>query len=135
MCFIFFASTNRLSASNTSLILRPLLIWLIPSISEDQLALAHFVVRKLAHFAEYAVLSLLAARAFSDSSHKLLRAHWFLFALLLVILYALSDELHQYFVPSRTGSIYDSLIDMAGGLTALTLLALRRRRKRREIRD
>ncbi len=135
MCFIFFASTNQLSASNTSLILRPLLIWLIPSISEDQLALAHFVVRKLAHFAEYAVLGLLAARAYRDSSRPFLRAHWFLFALLLVILYALSDELHQYFVPSRTGSIYDSLIDMAGGLTAISLLALRRRRKRREIRD
>ena len=134
MVFIFFASTNKLSASNTSLIIRPLLIWLFPEINEEQLALAHFVVRKLAHFAEYAVLGLLAARAFRDSSRTLLRAHWFLYALLLVILYALSDEFHQRFVPSRTGSLYDSLIDIAGGLTALTLLALWRRGKRRELR-
>jgi VanZ family protein len=52
----------------------------------------------------------------------------------LVIIYALSDELHQTFVPSRTGSIYDSLIDMSGGLTALLFLTLRRKRKRVDVR-
>jgi VanZ family protein len=45
----------------------------------------------------------------------------------LVVVYALADEYHQSFVPSRTASIYDSLIDMIGGLTAL--LIVRRRAK------
>jgi VanZ family protein len=54
-------------------------------------------------------------------------------ALLLVVLYSLTDEYHQTFVPTRTGSIYDSFIDMSGGLTALILLTLwiKRKNKRR----
>ena len=56
----------------------------------------------------------------------------FLFAGLLVTIYALSDELHQRFVPARTGSIYDSLIDITGGLIALSLLAAWRRVKKGE---
>jgi VanZ family protein len=43
----------------------------------------------------------------------------------LVVVYALIDEYHQSFVPSRTGTIYDSLIDMAGGLTALLVVKRR----------
>lgn len=132
MVFIFFASTAQLSASNTSRIIRPLLLWLFPRISEESLAFAHFIIRKLAHLTEYAILGLLAARAFSTSSHQTLRRQWFLFSLLLVALYALSDEFHQLFVPVRTGSIYDSLIDITGGFIALALLALWRKVKSNE---
>ena len=85
----------------------------------------HAVTRKIAHLTEYALLGLLAARAFRGSPREGLRARWFLAALALVVVYALVDEYHQSFVPSRTGSIYDSLIDMTGGLAAL-LIAWRR---------
>jgi VanZ family protein len=129
MALIFFFSTGELSGENTSRIVRPVLLWLFPDISEERLALVHFLVRKTSHFTEYALLALLAARAFATSSRALLRRRWFICALLLVILYALSDEFHQTFVPSRTGSIYDSFIDMSGGLTALLLLSLRRKRR------
>lgn len=131
MTLIFIASTSLLSASNTSRTLR-LLIWLFPDISEETLRFVHLIIRKLAHLTEYAILGLLAARAFTTSSHEGLRRRWFLYAALLVIVYALSDELHQSFVPSRIGSIYDSLIDIAGGLLALSLLALRRKLRKRE---
>jgi VanZ family protein len=130
MCLIFFASTGELSASNTSLIVRPLLLWLFPDISEARIDLAHFLVRKAAHFTEYAILALLAARALSGSFHDALRRRWFYVSLLLIIIYALTDEFHQSFVPSRTASIYDSLVDIAGGLTALVWFARRRRKKR-----
>jgi VanZ family protein len=129
MALIFFFSTGELSGENTSRIVRPLLLWLFPDISVERLALAHLLVRKAAHFTEYAILALLAARAFADSSRVLLRRRWFIASLLLVILYALSDEFHQTFVPSRIGSIYDSFIDMSGGLTALLLLSVRHRRR------
>ena len=119
MLLIFLASTGEFSASNTSRILRPLLLWLFPGISEEALARTHFLVRKAAHFTEYGVLAIFAARAFIASSHERLRRGWFFFALLLIVLYSLSDEYHQTFVASRTGSIYDSFIDVAGGLTAL----------------
>jgi len=130
MAFIFFASTGEFSASNTSRIIGPLLRWLFPNISEEQLTLAHSIARKVAHFAEYAILAWLAARAFRTSSRPSLSRRWFLVSLLLVVVYSLSDEYHQSFVPTRTGSIYDSLIDISGGLTALLLYALWRRRAR-----
>ena len=86
------------------------------------MALIHFVTRKVAHFSEYAVLGILAARAFSSSANSFLRQRWFQMALLLIISYALLDEFHQSFVPERTASIYDSFIDIAGGVTALLLI-------------
>jgi VanZ family protein len=129
MLLIFLFSTGGMSASNTSRIIRPVLLWLFPDITEERLALVHFIVRKAAHFTEYAILALLAARAFLGSSREILRRRWFLASLALTVVYALSDEYHQRFVPTRTGSVYDSLIDISGGLTALLCLTLRRRRK------
>ncbi len=126
---IFIGSSSALSASNTSVVLRPVL-WLFPHISEATLATIHFIVRKAGHLTEYAILALLAARAFRTSSHELLRNCWFWISLLFVVAYSLSDEFHQSFVPSRTASIYDSMIDSVGGLTALVLLVIRRRRVR-----
>lgn len=131
MAFIFFASTGNFSASNTSLLIRPVVLWLFPDISNERLQAIHFIIRKLAHFTEYAVLGLLAARAFIESSRAGLRRHWFFDALVLIIIYALSDEYHQSFVASRTASIYDSLIDISGGLVALLIVAVWRQRRQR----
>src|SRR5216683_7704818 len=78
---IFIGSSSVLSASNTSIIVRPVL-WLFPHASEATLALIHFLVRKTGHFTEYAILALLAARAFRTSSHELLRTRWFWISLL-----------------------------------------------------
>ena len=46
-------------------------------------------------------------------------------AIILAILYAISDELHQYFVPGRTSTISDVLIDTIGILTATFIYTLR----------
>ena len=124
MCFIFFASTNSFSAANTSRIIRPLLLWLFPRISEAAIDEVHFLVRKAAHFTEYALLALLAARAFQTSLRASLSRRWWLASFILVAVVALSDEYHQSFVPSRTASIYDSLLDVTGGATALACTAL-----------
>jgi VanZ family protein len=123
-CFVLFASSSSFSASNTSLIIRPLLLWLIPDITEPSLERVHFLVRKASHFSEYALLALLAARAFRTSSQTVLARFWWLAAFALVACVSLADEYHQSFVPSRTGTIYDSLLDMAGGATALACAAL-----------
>ncbi len=99
-----------------------MLLWVFPNLSESGLAVWHFLIRKLAHFTEYAILAALASRAFLKSSHYFLRRFWFASALGLVAIYAVLDEYHQSFVPSRTASIYDSLIDLAGGLVALGIV-------------
>ena len=126
---IFIGSSNLLSGSNTSMFLERPLHWLFPQAGDATLRALHFVLRKAGHFSEYAVLALLAARAFRTSSRELLRTHWFWAAFILAAAYSLTDEFHQSFVPSRGASIYDSMIDSLGGLTALAWLALRTRRK------
>ena len=131
-CFILFASSSNFSASNTSRVIRPLLVWLFPAISEAALGEVHFLVRKAAHFTEYALLALLAARAFRTSSRTSLGRRWWLASFALVACVSLADEFHQSFVPSRTGTAYDSLLDMAGGAAALACAALWLGAKRRK---
>ena len=128
---VWFASTGGFSAGNTSRIIRPLLLWLFPDITEATLAAVHFFTRKAAHFIEYAILAFLAKRAFISSTRESLRNHWFAASLVFVAAVAGIDELHQSFVPARTGSIYDSLIDLAGGLTVLVFCWFYQRRRSR----
>ena len=129
LAFISYASSGSFSASNTSRIIGPLVLWLFPNTSMETLATIHFITRKVAHFTEYAILGLLAARAFRTSPRYAIRQRWFLISAALIVVFALLDEYHQSFVPNRTGTIYDSFIDIAGGLTALIIL----RRKRPQI--
>jgi VanZ family protein len=122
LAFISFASSGSFSAGNTSRIIGPLILWLFPGTSLETLAIVHFITRKIAHFTEYAILAFLAARAFRTSARPAINQRWFLICVTLIVVYALVDEYHQSFVPSRTASIWDSLIDMAGGLTALIII-------------
>ena len=120
--FISFASSDSFSHGNTSRIIGPLILWLFPNTSQESLAVVHVVTRKAAHFTEYAILGFLAARAFRTSPRPAIRDRWFLISATIVVVYALMDEYHQSFVPTRTASIFDSLIDMVGGLTALIFI-------------
>jgi VanZ family protein len=129
LVFISVASSDSFSANNTSRIIGPLVLWLFPNTSPETMAVIHLVTRKVAHFTEYAILAYLAARAFRGSPRPAIANRWFIICLALVVCYALLDEYHQSFVPSRTASIYDSFIDMTGGLVAL--LIIRRRHKAR----
>ena len=125
---IFIGSSDLLSASHTGAFLAKPLHWLLPNASEPTLATINFLLRKAGHFTEYAILAGFAARAFRTSSNQLLHSRWFWVSLLLVSVYSLSDEWHQSFVPTRTASIYDSMIDTLGGLTVLITLLFRSRR-------
>lgn len=125
---IWFASTQEFSAGNTSRIIGPLLLWLFPNIGETQIAMVHSVTRKAAHFVEYAILAFLARRAFVTSGRGFIQRNWFALSLMIVVGVAVLDELHQSFVPSRTGSVYDSAIDIVGGLTTLLILKFSARR-------
>ena len=84
------------------------------------------VLRKCAHFAEYAVLGALTAAALRTSAHF----SWPR-ALLPGPFAALCDETIQLFVPGRSGQIADVWLDTAGYLTGalLTLLIFRLCRK------
>lgn len=133
IAFVCYASTGALSAPQTSRIVGPLLRWLFPGITDAQLLAAHLTVRKLAHLTEYAVLALLASRAFLTSSKEFLRRRWAVAALALAACLALLDELNQLFTPTRGGSIWDSLLDVTGAALALAAVALLRLRRRRAL--
>ena len=131
IAFICYASTAAMSAPQTSRVIGPVLRWLFPEITDGQLLAAHVTVRKLAHLTEYAVLALLASRAFLSSSSGFLRRRWLAASLALAVCLALLDELNQWFTPTRGGSLWDSLLDMTGASLALAAVALLRLRRRR----
>ena len=86
------------------------------------LGLADTIGRKLVHFAEYALLAFLWARALRTRMDARRAA---LIALLVTSLYAATDEFHQTFVEGRAGKPLDWAIDTAGAATVT--LQLRRR--------
>jgi len=133
MGFTFLMSTGAFSAANTSLMVEPILKFLFPSISPHMLHLVHGVIRKLAHLTEYFVLGLLLFRAFKGDSTESHGWGWALSSLIIVALFAASDEFHQTFVATRTPSIVDVGIDTIGGALALCISSLvhfHRRRKK-----
>jgi VanZ family protein len=121
---IFFLSSSMGAASNTSRIIRPLLLWLFPDIIEPSIQAVHYYVRKTAHFTEYAILASLAVLTFKNSSREILKNWRYLFAVLLTALVATIDETNQSFLNSRTGAVEDVLLDISGGVTAVLLIFL-----------
>ncbi len=115
---IFFLSSGQGSMTRTSLIIRPLLEFFLPAALPETIDFYHGLIRKFAHFAEYAVLGFLACRAFAPASHPFLGKHYYLAAIVLVVAVAGSDEFNQSFNPARTGSPFDVLLDLSGGLAA-----------------
>lgn len=111
MIFIFIGSTDLLSAEHTSRFIGPFLRWFTPDISDASIASVQLVVRKFGHFTEYAILAALLCRALRKS------APWI--ALVIAVIYAVLDEVHQSLVFSRTGSLWDVLIDCIGALLGL----------------
>lgn len=116
---IFYLSSDQGSVSHTSRFIGPILEFLFPAATEQTLLIYHGYIRKAAHFAEYAILAFLAVRAFAASAR--LQKWRYAFALLLSVCIAAIDEFNQSFNPSRTGSIYDFLLDCSGGLFAIGL--------------
>ncbi len=82
-----------------------------------------FILRKLAHMAEFAVLTWLIFRAVSLSPAKRL---WI--AVVGALLYAIVDEWHQSFIPGRQCAWRDVLID-AGGIVSMAGYLLMKHKK------
>jgi len=126
MALIFGFSTGAGSTRHTSRILGPILRWLVPGISDESVRNVQTVVRKGGHVSEYAVLACLLWRARRRPIRNDPRPwNWSEagFALGVAALFAVSDEMHQAFVPSREARVGDVCFDATGA--ALGLLALR----------
>lgn len=93
----------------------------------------HFLIRKGAHFSVYALLGFL--------TYLLVRTGYgikgrmsMLIPSVTGLLYAATDEIHQFFIPGRSGQLTDVLLDtsgaIAGTLAALLICTLLARRKK-----
>lgn len=132
MAFIFTMSTDIGSAAHTSRVIEPFVQWLRPGASARDLDLAHFLVRKMAHVTEYAILATLIFRALRlTSPQRFVRrvdrrwapASALAIALALSAAYAATDEFHQRFTPGREPCVRDVLIDSSGALGGLVMLS------------
>ena len=77
-----------------------------------------FLVRKTAHATEYAILGILLTATLSSFEKR----HYGLWGWLLGTGYAATDEIHQLFVPGRSGQVTDVMLDSAGCLLGCLLL-------------
>ncbi len=120
-------STALLSSSNTSRILYPLLHYLF-GLDWDHFEVWHFFIRKGGHVVGYAILSILAFRAWRETFPALgnppWTARWASIAVLMTAFVASLDEWHQSFIPSRTGRWQDVVLDSCAGIAAQLLLLL-----------
>lgn len=74
----------------------------------------NIILRKGAHLFEFLILAILVAWVMGSYEIKGRKAS--VYVLFIVLLYAVSDEFHQLFVPGRTARVQDILIDFIGGI-------------------
>jgi VanZ family protein len=112
MAFIF-PTNGALNTHSTSHIIIPILKWLFPQADSETIHLLHIAVRKAFHIFNYAFLTFLLYRGFRGRNN-IRRPEWLVYAGIIAIGYGALDEFIQTFIPSRTGSLRDWLIDSAG---------------------
>jgi VanZ family protein len=125
---MYYFSTDVFSAENTRSVIDKIFLWFFPHASHHTMSTLNYVVRKSAHFIEYAILGALLFRAFRADSPLRWRFRWAVYAFLCTASWALLDELHQTLTRTRGGSIWDSLLDSSGGLFALAVITILTRR-------
>lgn len=69
---------------------------------------------KISHFTEYAIFGFLLLRALDSSKDRFKGYNLRTIAVVLAVLYGISDELHQYFVPGRFTELGDLISDGLG---------------------
>ena len=120
MGILFVGSGALFAEPETSRIIVPLLRTIFPGAPAETLRLLHFLIRKLAHLIEYAILALLWYRAFFRG-RAWNAGRSAVLALAISIGYAILDEFHQSLTGVRTGSPGDVLLDASGAALALTV--------------
>jgi len=124
MALIGVMASDMGSAEHSARILVPVMTWLLPWATPDQIALLHALVRKLGHLTEYAILAALWFRGLVGE-RRLTPATSAWVALAVSVAWAVLDEIYQETVPSRTASAWDVMIDAVGA--TLAVLAARGR--------
>ncbi len=83
---------------------------------------AEKIIRKLAHFSIYTVVGFLMMALMSTYNAKTIIRVSISFGI--GVIYAISDEIHQYFIPGRSGRVFDVMIDSFGVLTGICIIMI-----------
>jgi VanZ family protein len=118
---ILLASSERFSALHTGSWLAWIAQLAFDGVATDDLDMVHAMLRKTAHFVEYAILGLLAHRAAALSWPRRQAVLRLAACLFLAAACAGCDEGHQVFLAHRTGSGWDVLLDLSGALFGAVL--------------
>lgn len=113
MIFIFSSATGEESEAVSQNLLSKIIEFIGNYVS-------HNFLRKLAHFCEFAALGFCVTGAvhFTFGKRK------FYIPLIPCILYAVSDEVHQHFVPERACRVFDMFVDTCGIMTGIGIFLL-----------
>jgi VanZ family protein len=128
MLLIFYFSSQAGSPENSAAWIVGILRWIAPQLAEqltpEQLHLLNYTFRKMGHGTGYLILTLLGYWAFRRS-FGLEPYRALCWAVLTSLLRAVLDEIHQAFVPGRTGTPVDVMIDAVGIALAAWLIQQR----------
>lgn len=87
----------------------------------DKLVVWEIILRKFGHVSEYLILGWLFFRLmYQAHGQKLNRS--LVWSMVFVLLFSISDEYHQTFVPGRQGKLIDVVVDSIGALLGLQML-------------
>lgn len=129
MAFIFsMSSQNSEVSSNTSGSTIKMILSVVPKfteqpeeVQENVVENLQFITRKCAHFIGYMILGILSIFTFLQFKEINKKPQ---FAFLVCVVYAISDEIHQLFVPGRAGQLRDVMIDSSGSFVGIALVLL-----------
>ena len=92
--------------------------------SERELILKRIegIIRKIAHFSIYAIVGILLVSLFS--TYKIEEFDRIAYSLIIGVIYAITDEIHQAFTPERGPSLFDVILDGEGVLFGICLVLI-----------
>ena len=119
MILIFIMSSfNSTESSNQS----NFIVDIIANIfNTSNINILSLIIRKLAHFTEYFILGILVYNLIHSYDKKIY------IGIIICVLYTISDEIHQLFVPGRSCQLLDILIDSIGSIAGTYLLCFIKR--------
>ena len=129
-----FSSQNGRKSTNTSDVVTSMVVNVTTSVTNKNVSREEvkkrvedstFLVRKMAHFTEYLILGILVLQLLSD--YTKINKRMLIVSLIICYLYAVSDEVHQIFIPGRTAKVLDTFIDGAGSLVGITIYSIYQR--------
>lgn len=119
--FFFSAQSGESSDSQSGFVVDIIKAVLPFNISDEGIDTLSFLVRKLAHFTEYAILGIFYIQTLIAGDKRERELRWLIISALMCFIYAVTDEFHQSFTDGRSPAVMDVFIDTAGGLSGAAI--------------